>query len=91
MKRVAAKAVIGFAVSRLAKRFVGPRAAALMLVGTGAGLVLEFLPSIAPSLSLGLSDGYDPDQFPGMSEMPGLAGDTYGRPMMESFDEMPGL
>ena len=91
MKRVAAKAVIGFAVSRLAKRFVGPRAAALMLVGTGAGLVLEFLPSIAPSLSLGLSDGYDPDQFPGMGEMPGLAGDTYGRPMMESFDEMPGL
>ena len=94
-KRIAAKAILGFAASRLAKRFIGPRYSALMIVGTAAGLVLDLLPNVAPGLALGLSDGHDLSgldlgDMDTVSEMPGM-GAPYDRPALESFAEMPGM
>jgi len=94
MKRGLVKVGAALALSQLARKFVGPRAANLLLVGAAANLLLDALPTVAPKLGLGLADSYDPEQFPMLSEMHGL---NPGRGMYaaeynraESLEEMGG-
>ncbi len=87
VKRALAKAAIGFGLSVISRRFVGRRVANMLLVGTGANILLaDVLPKAVPNLGLGMSDAYDPEQFPTLNEMdvPQLeGGGAYGRPMQD--------
>ena len=61
-QRILLKGAAGYGLSLLARKFVGRRAGAMVLVGTGVGVALDLLPQLAPAVGLGLSDAYDPDQ-----------------------------
>ena len=62
VKRAGMKLIIGWGISRLAKKFLGgERVANMVLVGTASNVLLaEVFPKVAPSLGVGLSDRYDP-------------------------------
>lgn len=83
IKRGVTKAGLGVLMSMLAKKFLGARAAGMVLVGTGANILLaDVLPKAAPGLGLGMADAADPEQFPQLNDLyaPGaaLAGGAYG-------------
>lgn len=70
VKKALAKALIGYGMSRLAKRFAGGRIASMILIGTASNIILaDILPKAAPSLGLGMADAYDQEQFPTLNEM----------------------
>lgn len=79
LKRAVAKAALGVGMSLLAKKFLGARAAGMVLVGTGSNILLgEVLPKVAPNLGLGMSDSHDPEQFPQLSDMYAPVGELTG-------------